>query len=104
MSKEQPTLVCYHCGLVDDYHTVESGPHLKAICNGCGSYIKFIPREKKFTDTTPMPFGMHKGKALANVPADYFIYLYDNNLQPGKLRDYIEENLTALRQEVHRGR
>lgn len=43
--KEQ--VVCLRCGSIDDYEVVRSGPHLKAICNGCGKYIKFIKRSNK---------------------------------------------------------
>lgn len=29
-------------------------------------------------DESIMPFGKHKGEKLANVPADYLLWLYDN--------------------------
>ena len=54
---------------------------------------------KVYTDQTPMPFGKHKGKCLANVPADYLLYLYDSGLDGGPLRRYIDDNLDALRIE-----
>lgn len=38
------SVICQRCGSVDDYRTVVSGPHIKAICNGCDRYIKFISR------------------------------------------------------------
>jgi predicted RNA-binding Zn-ribbon protein involved in translation (DUF1610 family) len=31
---------------VNSYRTVTSGPHIKAICNGCDRYIKFIPKNE----------------------------------------------------------
>lgn len=53
-----------------------------------------------YTDETRMPFGMHKGKALANVPAKYLLYLYNNNLDHVSLRQYIEANMDALKKEA----
>lgn len=39
-------IICHRCGSVNDYRTVNSGPHIKAICNGCDRYIKFIPKNE----------------------------------------------------------
>lgn len=39
-------IVCRRCGLINDYYTLTSGPHLKAMCNGCDRYIKFISKQK----------------------------------------------------------
>lgn len=55
--------------------------------------------QKKLTDEDPMMFGKHKGTAMANVPADYLLYLYHNNLPDGNVRDYIEDNLDSIQQE-----
>lgn len=41
---EYPEVKCLRCQTVNEFHVVESGPHLKAICDNCGRYIKFIPR------------------------------------------------------------
>ena len=54
----------------------------------------------KFTDETRMPFGKHKGGQLINVPASYLIWLYDNQMRNGALKNYIEDNLDVLRQEI----
>ena len=48
---------------------------------------------KPFDDNTIMPFGMHKGKHLHQVPDEYLIWLYDNGKVNGKLADYIKINL-----------
>lgn len=53
-----------------------------------------------YTDATPMPFGKHKGVALANVPADYLLWLHKDGCQNGALKTYIKENLDALKAEV----
>jgi hypothetical protein len=38
-------VICHRCGSINDYRTEVSGPHLKAICNGCDRYIKFISKK-----------------------------------------------------------
>lgn len=55
----------------------------------------------KLTDESVLYFGeKHYGKKLANVPADYLIYIYENyKTIPQNLRDYIEENLDDLKEE-----
>lgn len=55
---------------------------------------------KKYDDNTPMPFGMHKGTKLANVPADYLLYLWANGLSDPLLKAYIKENYAILKDEL----
>lgn len=45
-----------------------------------------------------MPFGKHKGKSMEDVPASYLLWLRDNGVS-GDVKDYIEENLSALQKE-----
>lgn len=56
----------------------------------------------RYTDTTIMPFGMHKGKALVNVPASYLLFLYYGDLREGALYDYIKMNLDVLMEQEKR--
>lgn len=53
-----------------------------------------------FNDSTPMPFGKYKGDKLANVPAEYLMWLLDNNKVIGHLKNYIEENKDVLAIEI----
>jgi len=53
-----------------------------------------------YTDDSIMPFGKYKGRRLEDVPAGYLIWLYDNGLDRGPLREYIEENKDALEKEI----
>ena len=57
-------------------------------------------RPKPFTDETPMPFGVHKGKKMANVPADYLIWCYQQSWIKSDLKAYIEENMDVLKKET----
>lgn len=54
------------------------------------------------TDKSEMPYGIHKGKTMANVPAKYLIWLYDNQKCNGQVKAYIEDNIEVLREEIKR--
>lgn len=49
-----------------------------------------------------MPFGKHKGEKLANVPASYLLWAFDNLQLNDNLKKYIRENKDALEQEKKR--
>lgn len=40
------SVTCLKCGLVDDYKTERKANNDVAYCNGCGAYIKNIPRSE----------------------------------------------------------
>lgn len=44
-----------------------------------------------------MTFGIHKGKNIKDVPVDYLLWLYDNGKCFGKVKNYIEQNESTLR-------
>ena len=56
------------------------------------------------TDSSPMPFGMHKGKKMQDVPAEYLHWFYHNggatSVEGKAVMDYIDRSITALKQEV----
>jgi uncharacterized protein (DUF3820 family) len=54
----------------------------------------------KLNDETVMWFGIHKGKTLENVPADYLLALYYKNLCGENLKEYIRENMDVLNHEI----
>lgn len=58
------------------------------------------PYGRRLTDEDPMPFGKYKGEKMTNVPAEYLLWLYNEDIKPGSVRDYIEDNLDAIRSEV----
>ncbi len=59
------------------------------------------------TDTSPMPFGKHKGCPMQDVPASYLFWLWTaqgmehNHLDP--VAGYIRKNLESLKQEYTDG-
>lgn len=49
------------------------------------------------TDNSPMPYGIHKGKAMVNLPDDYLKWLYNNNKCSPEVLAYIESNADTLK-------
>lgn len=54
------------------------------------------------TDDSIMPYGQYKGDKMINVPANYLIWLYDNNKCSGNVKEYIKDNYDVLREEINR--
>jgi uncharacterized protein (DUF3820 family) len=54
----------------------------------------------KYDDETIMPFGVHKGKKLKDVPDDYLLFLYQSTNIYGELKDYIKDNLEAIKENI----
>ena len=57
-----------------------------------------------FNDDSEMPFGKYKGEKMANVPAEYLIWLLDNGKCHGPVYEYIKDNEKDLRVEIIRNR
>lgn len=55
---------------------------------------------KQFDDNSLMPWGKHEGEKMANVPASYLLWIYDNNKCHGEVKSYIVKNLELLKNEV----
>ena len=52
------------------------------------------------TDLDPMPFGVHRGKPMQEVPASYLAWLKDQNCQHLGVRGYIEDSWSAILSEL----
>lgn len=53
------------------------------------------------TDESLMPFGKFKGRALANVPAHYLLWVYENVPNLGvSFKAYLQSNMDAIKQEI----
>lgn len=57
---------------------------------------------KEVNDQTVMWYGAHKGTRVGKLPADYLIWLFDNNKCPPNLRAYIKANMDVLQIQVRR--
>lgn len=51
------------------------------------------------TDKDPMPYGKHKGVAMANVPADYLLWLKKENKASDSVLAYINDSIEFLKSE-----
>lgn len=56
----------------------------------------------ELTDKDLMPFGKHKGKAMANVPGKYLLWLHNEGCHDAQVRKYINDNLDAILAEAAR--
>lgn len=45
MLKNSNQVTCLRCKTTNEFHIENSGPHIKAICDNCGIYIKFLPKD-----------------------------------------------------------
>lgn len=57
------------------------------------------------SDTDLMPFGMHKGEMMEDVPASWLMWLRDNGSETvrnmyAEVFNYIEENMDVIQKEL----
>jgi len=52
------------------------------------------------TDSDLMPYGKYKGEKMANVPASYLLWLYENDKCSTHVLQYVRENYDVLKMEV----
>lgn len=52
------------------------------------------------TDNSIMPWGKYEGFKMADIPADYLIWLFENHKVKGDIYFYIQDNMDTLKQEV----
>jgi len=53
-------------------------------------------------DNSKMPFGKYQGTKMANVPASYLLWIFENNKCTAEVALYINRNLDVLQEEVKR--
>lgn len=51
-------------------------------------------------DASRMPWGKYQGEMMADVPASYLIWLYEEKKCSGEVLQYIKDNLDMLRLEI----
>ena len=49
-----------------------------------------------YNDDSPMPCGLYKDQKLKNVPARHLLWLLNNQVAFGSLKEYIERNKEKL--------
>lgn len=71
--------------------------HLQLYCTGCDRHIRFL---KSTTDETfVMPFGMHKGECMQNIPTSYLRWAVIN-LNNHKLQQKCSDELMRRGEEI----
>jgi len=53
------------------------------------------------TDKSIMPIGKYKGQKLANIPAEYLLWLLENGNTYGELKQYLIENKDVFESEIN---
>lgn len=51
------------------------------------------------TDNSLMPWGKYKNLPMVKVPADYLLFMYDQNKCSKDVKDYIEDSFDILKKE-----
>lgn len=51
------------------------------------------------TDDSLMPWGKYKNLPMFKVPADYLLFMYDQNKCSKDVKDYIEDSFDILKKE-----
>lgn len=59
---------------------------------------EFMPYQ--MTDVDLMPFWVHKGTKMIDVPAEYLIWLYENDRCSPNVKAYIEDAMDFLNKEI----
>jgi|SRR5579859_7241448 len=55
---------------------------------------------QKLKDDSKMPYGIHQGEKMANIPPDYLVWLFENNKCSPAVAFYVSENLDNLKKEI----
>ena len=63
-----------------------------------------MPTTTRLQDTDLMPFGIHKGKQMQDVPADYLAYLRREGCSHPRVAAYIEWAWKAIEMELKESR
>lgn len=52
------------------------------------------------TDQSRMPWGKYKNAQMANVPASYLMWCYEQNKCDASVKKYVEDNYRILQEEI----
>lgn len=87
-------VICLRCGTTNEFHIEKSGPHIKAVCNNCSLYIKFLPQEK---EPPKFYFGKYVGKYIHDIEdLQYLAWASTNMTLKQPIRDAIIKRISSL--------
>jgi len=80
------------CGS-EKYHTEQNGIHLEAICDDCGSHIKFIPQKPP-----QLYIGKYKGKLISEIQDLQYLEWYLGNVRcSATLKQAIVDRIESIK-------
>lgn len=86
-------VTCQRCQTKNEFYVEESGPHLKALCNHCHSYIKFVSRDNKVVSH----FGKYKGKEVSYIDdIAYLKWVLKEVKLSSKMKSAIEKQISSF--------
>jgi len=80
---------CYVCGC-EDVYTKDKGPHTGIYCNKCDKWLGWLTKDILDWKNYKMPFGLHKGVKISDVPIDYIKWAKEN-IEDERLNDIFEK-------------
>ena len=87
-------VICQRCATINDYFTEPSGPHLKAVCNNCNTYIKFLPQQKEMPK---LYFGKYVGTFVHEMTdLNYLKWLATSTSIKQTLKDAVNLRISKL--------
>jgi hypothetical protein len=88
-------IICQRCNTANEFYVVQSGPHMKAMCNHCNSYIKFVPQQK---EPPKFYFGKYVGKYVHEIEdVNYLKWaLKDMKNLKKPMREAIEKQISSF--------
>lgn len=87
-------VICLRCNTTNEFYVQKSGPHIKAICNNCNQYIKFIPQEK---EPPKFYFGKYVGQFVYEIEdMQYLKWAAGNLTLKQAMRDAIQNRISQF--------
>lgn len=89
---------CARCNSVNDFSTEKQAfqngtTHIKATCNKCGKFIKWLPQSE---EKTYLPFGKYRGQHTYQVTdIDYLKWLL-NIITDDRLKSGVQKRIKEL--------
>lgn len=92
----------------EDLSTEEKWRIRKAVLFGVGlaksESVKTVQPSEEITDNHLMPFGKYINKRMGDIPAVYFMWLYDNGCNHAGVKKYIIDRFQTLKKEADKAR
>jgi len=90
------SVICQHCGNIDDYRIIRKSNQDTAWCNGCDRFIKNLPQGNPPT----LHFGKYKDRLISSMvtkeEVDYLKWMTGQPFCKAKLKSDIENHLNTL--------